>query len=88
MDGDDAEAGARMDCDDDCAEGGALRATVPGAGLSTGHASGAADVKTPKKKRHSPSHKRPGGPQGGNYNKKRSAAALRTTQRNDTHLTF
>merc|ERR1711865_658754 len=84
--GDDAEAGAHMDCDDVGDEGAAPRASVPEDGRLAGHGSVPADVKPNKKKRQSKSAKRPGGPQGGGYNKARSTAALRVTQRNDTHL--
>ena len=84
----DTEAGAHMDCDNVVDEDCEPWVKVPEARQFACRASVPADVKTPKKKRHSKSHKHPGGPQGGGYNRKRSAAALRTTQRNDAHLTF
>ena len=77
-----------MDCDNVVDEDCEPWVKVPEARQFASRASVLADVKTTKKKRQSKSAKRPGGPQGGGYNKARSTAALHVTQRNDIHLTF
>jgi len=83
--GEDAEAGARMDSDDVGGEGGVPWVTVRCEPMQS---HGNIVAAPGKKKRQSKSAKRPGGPQGGGYNKARSTAALHVTQRNDIHLTF